>query len=254
MSLHPPTAHASSVKSTMRLLVVEDSDRLRRSLVEALQREGHAVDETGDGDDALWRASGGAYDLVVLDLMIPGVDGFELLRRLRAKRVGVQVLILSARDGVADRVRGLDGGADDYLVKPFSMEELLARVRLLLRRGAGTSGDPILRVGDLELDMAMRVARRRGRPLRLAPREWALLELLALNQGHVTSRSRIEAAIYDDAAEPMSNVVDAAVYALRRELESDGHPRLLHTRRGMGYVLTAEPDAVRGDAEACGDE
>ena len=232
----------------MRVLVVEDSDRLRRSLVEALRREGHAVDDEAGGDGGFWRASSGDYDVVVLDLMIPGLDGFEVLRRLRARRVDTCVLILSARDGVADRVRGLDGGADDYLVKPFAMEELLARVRLLLRRRASAPGDGLLRVADLEVDMAARVARRSGRTLRLAPREWALLELLALNAGRVTSRTRIEAAIYDDAAEPMSNVVDAAVYALRRELEGDGLPKLLHTRRGMGYVLASDP----ADHEAAG--
>ena len=221
----------------MRVLVVEDSERLRRSIAEALRLAGHAVDEEAEGKGALRRAGGGEYDLVVLDLMLPGLDGFGVLRGLRAKRVATPVLVLTARDAVDDRVRGLDAGADDYLVKPFAVDELLARCRALLRRGSAALGDATLRVADLEIDTAARVARRGGASIVLPPREWALLELLAHHAGQVMSRTRIEAAIYDETVEPMSNVVDAAVYGLRRKIDRPGLVPLIHTRRGMGYVL-----------------
>ena len=224
----------------MRVLVIEDSERLRRAVVEALRQSGYAVDDAADGKGGLWRAASGEHDLIVLDLMLPGLDGWGVLRELRAKRVVTPVLVLTARDAVDDRVRGLDGGADDYLVKPFAVDELLARCRVLLRRAAAPGQDAVLRVADLEVDTVARVARRAGQTVVLPPREWALLELLTHHPGQVMSRTRIEAAIYDDAAEPMSNVVDAAVYNLRRKIDRPGLVPLIHTRRGMGYVLGEE--------------
>ena len=232
----------------MRVLVIEDSERLRRAVVEALRQSGHAVDEEDDGKTGLWRAASGEYDLIVLDLMLPGLDGWGVLRELRARRMATPVLILTARDAVDDRVRGLDGGADDYLVKPFAVDELLARCRVLLRRAGAGGSDATLRVADLQVDTVARVARRGGTVIILPPREWALLELLAHHPGQVMSRTRIEAAIYDDAAEPMSNVVDTAVYHLRRKIDRPGLVPLIHTRRGMGYVLQDGQDARREEA------
>ena len=234
----------------MRVLVIEDSERLRRSIAEALRLAGYAVDEEADGKTALWRAGGGEYDLVVLDLMLPGLDGFGILRGLRGKGVATPVIVLTARDAIDDRVRGLDAGADDYLVKPFAVEELLARCRVLLRRGASAGRGALLRVADLEIDTVARVVRRGGETIILPPREWALLELFAHHPGQVMSRTRIEAAIYDDAAEPMSNVVDAAVYGLRRKINRPGLVPLIHTRRGMGYVLHGDDEAAAGKEEA----
>ena len=227
----------------MRILVVEDSERLRNSVAAALKHSGYAVDATGDGSDGLWRAKSGEHDLLVLDLMLPGLSGLDILRRLRAEGRRVPVLLLTARDAVDDRVRGLDAGADDYLVKPFALEELLARVRALVRRAADVP-DPVMTFGDLRIDTVAKTVRRGGGAVDLAPREHALLEFLAHHAGECLSRTRIEAAIYDDAAGPMSNVVDAAVCALRRKIDPPGGPSYVRTRRGLGYVFA--PDLAGG--------
>jgi DNA-binding response OmpR family regulator len=224
----------------MRVLLIEDSERLQRSVGTGLRNAGYAVDVAGDGAVGLWQARSNDYDVIVLDLMLPGLDGLSLLSTLRADGRDTHVLILTARDQVEDRVRGLRAGADDYLTKPFAFDELLARVQALTRRRHNVKS-PRIAAGDLAIDTLARTVTRAGRPIPLSPREYALLEYLALRRGQVVSRTEIEAHIYDDQAEPMSNVVDAAIYALRRKLDLPGAPSLICTRRGMGYLLQAEP-------------
>ncbi len=180
----------------MRVLLVEDSERLQRSVGTGLRKAGYAVDVTGDGNEGLWYATGNDYDVIVLDLMLPGLDGLSLLRRLREAGKNTHVLILTARDTIEDRVLGLRTGSDDYLVKPFAFDELLAHVEALTRRADGVK-KPVLCAAGLEIDFALRSARRNGRPLDLPPREFALLEYLALRRGQLCSRSDIEAHIYD---------------------------------------------------------
>jgi DNA-binding response OmpR family regulator len=230
----------------MRVLVVEDSKRLQMALGAGLRKAGYAVDIAGDGEEGLWHAESNDYDTIVLDLMLPKIDGLAVLDRLRAAGIDTHVLILTAKDTVEDRVRGLQKGADDYLVKPFAFDELLARIQALGRRRY-RSKNPRIAVGDLLVDTARRTALRAGEPVALAPREYALLEYLALNRGKVVSRAKIEAHIYDDRAEPMSNVVDAAVCALRRKIDTPGQPSRIVTRRGMGYMLAARETCVQSN-------
>ena len=221
----------------MRILLVEDSKRLRETVAKVMRRSGYRVDESGDGDEALWKARENAYDTIILDIMLPGLNGLEILETLRRERCVVPVLLLTARDTIEDRVQGLRQGADDYLCKPFALEELLARVEVLCRRGYGQR-DPMIRLGDLEVDTVARRAVRAGHALDLTAREFSLLELLALNPGAVLSRTRIEEHIYDDWVSPMSNVVDSTVYALRKKLAvAPDLPQLIHTRRRQGYIL-----------------
>ena len=222
----------------MRVLVVEDSERLRRSLAIGLRKSGYAVDLAADGAQGLWSAQTNSYDVIVLDLMLPEVDGLSVLQTLRRKEIDSPVLILTARDSVEDRVRGLRLGADDYLIKPFAFDELLARIEVLTRRPHGVKSPQIV-IGDLELDTAARTVRRGGAMIELPPREYALLEYLALRKGQVVSRTEIEQHIYDEHVEPASNVVDAAVYALRRKIDRADGPSFIRTRRGMGYTLVA---------------
>jgi DNA-binding response OmpR family regulator len=225
----------------VRVLVVEDSERLRRSVAEALRRSGYAVDEAADGEAGLHHALSGAYDVVVLDLMLPRLDGLTVLRRIRRAGGRTGVLILTARDAVQDRVEGLTAGADDYLVKPFALEELLARVQAVGRRALGTAAGTVVRAGALEVDTGARVVRRDGRVVELSAREYALLEFLALRKGAVVSRAEIEERLYAEVQEVMSNVVDSAVCALRRKIDPPDRPSFIRTRRGMGYVLGEEP-------------
>ncbi len=221
----------------MRILLVEDSKRLRETVAKVMRRSGYKVDESGDGEEGLWKARENVYDAIILDIMLPGRDGLEMLETLRREKRDVPVLMLTARDAIEDRVQGLRQGADDYLCKPFALEELLARVEVLCRRGYGQR-NPLIRVGDLEIDTAARRACRAGHELDLTAREFALLELLALNPGAVLSRSRIEEHIYDELVSPMSNVVDSTVYALRKKLAvAQDLPSLIHTRRKQGYIL-----------------
>jgi DNA-binding response OmpR family regulator len=220
----------------LRVLLVEDSERLRRTLGTALKHAGYAADVVADGTEGQWMAESVEYDVIVLDVMLPGVDGLSILTRLRQAGRDTHVLLLTAKDAVQDRVRGLRLGADDYLVKPFSLDELLARVEVLVRRRHGNKR-PRLRFGDLEIDTAGRRAFRAGRQIDLSPREYSLLHYLALHPGEVVSRTQIEAATYDERAELMSNVVDAAIYALRKKLDHPGLPSIIQTRRGMGYVF-----------------
>lgn len=223
----------------MRVLLVEDSNRLRAAVARALKRTGYVVDEAEDGEDGLWRAREFAYDAVVLDLMLPKMDGLEVLATLRGEENRVPILLLTARNTVEDRVAGLRGGADDYLGKPFALEELLARVDALCRRRFDHPSTCI-RVGDLEIDTDRRTAVRGGTTLDLTPREYRLLHVLALQPDKVLGRPELEEHLYDDLASPMSNVVDATVYQLRRKLKAAGEGTpMIQTRRGQGYVMEA---------------
>lgn len=224
----------------MRLLLVEDSNRLRSTLVRALVRLGHAVDEAADGREAEVFARMNEYDAIVLDLMLPGRNGLELLDAWRREGLDTPVIVLTARSSVEDRVRGLALGADDYLVKPFALEELVARLEAVVRRRRGQA-DSRIRIGDLEIDFASRKVQRGGEELVLTAREFSLLECLARRPGQVLSRAQIEAHLYSDTGSPASNAVDAAIYALRRKLSPRGAPPLIHTRRGLGYVMQEAP-------------
>ena len=224
----------------MRVLVAEDHATLARSIANGLREEGFAVDLTGDGDEALHWAQANPYDCIVLDIMLPGRDGWSVVQALRRLESPVPVLLLTARDGIDDRVRGLNLGADDYLVKPFAWEELVARVRSLVRRGHGKRS-PVIRIADLELDTAAKQVRRDGKNIPLSAKEYALIEYLAHREGQVVSRSEIWDHLYDQADEATSNVVDVYIGYLRNKIDKEFPVKLIHTRRGMGYVLTAEP-------------
>ena len=223
----------------MRVLVVEDSAPLRKPMVQGLKEAGFAVDVAADGEEGWWYARSGEYDAIVLDLMLPGIDGLTILKRLRKAGRQTHILILTAKDTLEDRVLGLNLGADDYLVKPFGFQELLARVRALVRRQYRTK-NPVLRVGDLEIDTNTRVVRRAGRLIQLTPREYALLEFLAARAGELVTRTDIWEHVYDFHSTADSNVVDVYIGYLRKKLEYPDRPRLIHTRRGQGYML-AEP-------------
>jgi two-component system, OmpR family, copper resistance phosphate regulon response regulator CusR len=224
----------------MRILVVEDDRKVASFIRKGLEEEGHAVEVAADGDEAVERgADGSAWDLVVLDVMLPKRDGFEVLKALRAQKIKTPVLMLTARDGVADRVAGLDGGADDYLTKPFAFEEFLARVRALLRRGV-TQGAPALRLLDLTLDPATREVTRGRRRITLTAREYALLEYFLRSAGRVLTRPMIAQHVWGLDFDPESNIVDVYVGYLRRKIDGEGDRRLLHTLRGAGYKLAAE--------------
>ncbi len=223
----------------MRILIVEDFSALRLSLVQGLQEAGFSVDSAADGQAGLWQAQACAYDVIVLDLMLPKMDGMTVLNRLRADGIASHVLILTARDTPQDRVNGLDGGADDYLVKPFNFAEFLARIRALVRRTYQTK-NPILCIGDLEIDSTLRLVRRGGQPVTLTPREYALLEFLALRRGQVVSRTEIWEHVYDNLDESTSNVVDVRIGCLRKKLDLPHLRPLIHTRRGHGYILSED--------------
>ncbi len=223
----------------MRVLVVEDSTRMAQALKKGLTEETYAVDLASEGLGGLHLAAGGEYDLVLLDVNLPGIDGFEFVKRLRASRSDVPVLMLTARDGIQDRVKGLDVGADDYLVKPFSFEELLARMRALLRR-PGARAQAVLKYGDIELDPAQGRASRAGKTLALSAREFALLRVLLANANHVMTRARLFESVWNLDYDGVSNVLDVYVNYLRNKLEDHGGSRVIHTLRGRGYVLGDE--------------
>ncbi len=215
----------------MRILVVEDEPRLLRNLAKALREEGYAVDTAEAGDDGLFKAETYDYDAVVLDVMLPGLDGWQVLDRLR-KQKRTPVLMLTARDAPKDRVRGLDTGADDYLVKPFDLEELLARLRALIRRSAGQV-QPSLKVGDVLIDTRARSVTRAGEPIVLTAREYAILEYLALHRGKVVSRTELYEHLFDESDDTLSNLLDVHVFGIRKKLGRD----LVTTRRGQGYCI-----------------
>lgn len=222
----------------MKILLIEDYPPVRKSVTQGLEEAGFIVTSTGDGEEGLWHAQCAEFDVIVLDLMLPGIDGLTILRKLRAQGNAADVLILTARDTVEDRVGGLDLGADDYLVKPFAFTELIARVRALVRRKYSAKS-PLIRVADLEIDTRARTVRRGGQAIVLTAREYTLLEFLALRAGRVVLRTELWEHIYEFDAEAESNVIDVYISYLRRKLERDGQPRLIQTRRGFGYVLGA---------------
>jgi DNA-binding response OmpR family regulator len=224
----------------MRVLVVEDYLPLQEAVTTGLREAGYAVDVTGDGEEGLWYATSNDYDVIVLDLMLPKVDGLTVLRRLRAEGRPAQVLILTAKDTVPDRVRGLDFGADDYLVKPFAFEELLARVRALARR-AYAAKNPLIEIDDLRIDTPSQRVWRGKEEVSLTPREYALLEYLALRTGEVVSRTDIWNHLYEFDSEVDSNVVDVYILYLRKKIERPGKAVLIHTMRGRGYRLGVTP-------------
>ena len=223
----------------MRLLVVEDEPKLAQYLHKGLSENGHVVDVVHDGIEGRRLATGGDYDLVLLDLMLPGVDGFGVLTALRAQSRYTPVLMLTARDKVEDRVRGLEQGADDYLVKPFAFSELLARVGALLRRGTpgGAQATTQLRLADLEVDLLARKAQRAQQRLDLTAKEFSLLALLLRRRGQILSRTTLAEQVWDMNFDSDTNVVEVAVRRLRAKLDDPFPAKLLHTVRGMGYVL-----------------
>jgi DNA-binding response OmpR family regulator len=227
----------------MRLLLVEDDARMAATAAQFLRNAGFAVDVAPDGASALREAALNPYDAVVLDLGLPDIDGVEVCRRLRATRVAARILMATARDAVEDRIAGLDIGADDYIVKPYALGELVARLRALLRRPA-ESLPALLRAGDLTLDTATRVARRGAREIPLTTKEFAVLELLMRHPGAVLTRERISAHAWDDNYDPLSNVIDVYVGRLRRKIDQGAETPLVETVRGAGYRLAAS----RGDA------
>jgi two-component system OmpR family response regulator len=234
--------------SGMRVLVVEDDRRMARMLQRGLSEDGYSVDAVGDGLEAVWQAGEIDYDAVVLDLMLPGIDGFEVCRRMRESGRRAPVLMLTARTAVVDRVRGLDTGADDYLAKPFSFEELQARLRALMRRGCRTR-PTVLTAGDLGLDPATRRAWRCDADLDLSAKEFALLELFLRYTGEVLSRSVIAEHVWDANYEAGSNVIDQHVGVLRRKIDRPFGVEQLETVRGAGYRLRAEAEPLAGRAD-----
>jgi DNA-binding response OmpR family regulator len=223
----------------VRMLLVEDHKPLVRALKQGLEEEGFAVDVAYDGEEAAYKAKATDYDVIILDLMLPKEDGLSLLQRWRRAGLKTHVLVLTARDRIEDKVRGLDLGADDYLTKPFQLEELLARLRALVRRGHQVK-DPVLRVHDLELDTATRTVRRAGKAIPLTPREFALLEFLAFHRGQVVSRTMIWDHLYDEQDETTSNVVDVYIRYLRNKIDKGFDPPLILTRWGEGYLLRGD--------------
>jgi len=220
----------------VRVLVVEDYEPLARSVAQGLREAGYAVDVSGDGEEGLWYAESNAYDAIVLDVMLPKLDGLSLLRKLRDGKNAAAVLLLTARDSVTDRVAGLDAGADDYLVKPFAFDEMVARVRAIIRRRYQVQ-ESVVRVADLEVDTSARVVRRAGATISLSAREYALLEYLALRRGQVVTRAEIWEHVYDFASDPSSNVVDVYIGYLRKKIDQEHEAKLIQTRRGQGYML-----------------
>ena len=220
----------------MKLLVVEDAIRLRRALKEGLGRSGFAVDVASNGEEGLAFAETNHYDVVVLDLMLPKLDGLSVLKRLRSEGNPAQVLILSAKDQIQDRVRGLELGADDYLVKPFAFEELLARIQSLCRRKFDTRS-PEIDLGEIDINTAKRQVYVHGDPVGLTPSEFNVLEYLALRRGRVVSKFQLREQLYDSDADVMSNVIEVIVSSLRRKLRGAGVEGIIRTKRGFGYYI-----------------
>ena len=229
----------------MRILLVEDDSRIARFVSQALREQAYAVDATADGEDALFKASVNDYDAVILDVLIPGRDGFEVCRELRANGSRVPVIMLTARDAVPDRVEGLDSGADDYLTKPFEVAELLARLRALLRRGHVVR-PALVTAADLCIDTRAHAVTRAGRRVELTAKEYALLEYLARERGRVLTRAEIAEHVWDENFDPLSNLIDVNINLLRRKIDDGFAAPLIHTRRGEGYMLAA-PEDLRGE-------
>jgi two-component system copper resistance phosphate regulon response regulator CusR len=223
----------------MRILVVEDDPKLAELLARTLREQAYAVDTTADGEAALYSAAINPYDAVILDVTLPGRSGLEVCRDMRARGSRVPVLMLTARDAVRDRVTGLDAGADDYLTKPFAIEELLARLRALMRRGPEMLPSTIT-VGDLVVDTRSQTASRAGVRLSLTSKEYAMLEHLARNAGRVVGRAELCEHVWDENHDPFSNAIEVYINRLRRKIDEGAATRLIHTRRGAGYLLAAE--------------
>jgi two-component system, OmpR family, response regulator len=219
----------------MRILVVEDDKKIASFVVNGLKQSGYAVDHSADGEDGLIRAQTIAYDAVIVDLMLPRLDGLSLIQQLRAKGIRIPVLILSAKASVDDRVRGLQAGGDDYLTKPFAFSELLARVQALIRRATQTPEPTRLAVGDLTLDLLTRAVERNGEKIELQPREFALLEYLMRHPSRPVTKTMILEHIFDYSFDPQTNVVDVLIHRLRSKVDKD--KAMIHTIRGVGYVL-----------------
>ncbi len=225
----------------MRVLLIEDHKPLLRALRQGLEEEGFAVDAAADGEEGDFKARTSEYDVIILDLMLPKIDGLTLLQNWRREGVKTHVLVLTARGSIDDKVKGLDLGADDYLTKPFELGELIARLRALIRRNHQVK-DPVLRVRDLEIDTAARTVKRANKAIHLTPREFALLEFLAFHRGKVVSRSMIWEHLYDEQDENTSNVVDVYIRYLRNKIDKGFEPALILTRWGEGYLLRGEDD------------
>lgn len=225
----------------MRVLLIEDHRPLLRALKRGLEEEGFAVDTAEDGEEGEYKGRTASYDVIVLDLMLPKKDGLTVLKEWRQAGIKTHVLVLTAKDTTEDKVAGLDLGADDYLTKPFQLEELLARLRALIRRGHQVK-DPVLRVHDLEVDTAARTVKRGGQTIHLTPREFALLQFLAFHRGKVVTRSMIWEHLYDEYDENTSNVVDVYIRYLRTKIDKGFAKPLILTRWGEGYMLRGESD------------
>jgi len=221
----------------VRALVIEDDPTIASFIEKGLRAEGYAVDRAAEGHEGLHLASTEPYDVAIVDLMLPGRDGLSVIEELRRRHIRTPVLILSAKRTVDDRVRGLQAGGDDYLVKPFAFPELVARVQALVRRATGSAEPTQLRVGDLTLDRVSRRVERGGRPIELRPREFTLLEYLMRNAGRVVSKPMILSHVWDYSFDPRTNVVDVLVFRLRERIDKDFEPKLIRTVRGVGYVL-----------------
>ena len=223
----------------MRLLVVEDEKKLNELITKKLKKEYYGVDSCFDGEEAIRYVKGTEYDAVILDIMLPKLDGFEVIKRIRAKKNKVPILLLTARDNIDDKVKGLDYGADDYLVKPFIFEELMARIRVLLRRNSGNA-DNVVTIANLKVDLDAKTVFRDGVLIKLSGREYSILEYLIRNKGKILPRERIEDHIWNYEYEGGNNVIDVYIRYLRKKIDDSYTPKLIHTIRGLGYVLRVD--------------
>ena len=223
----------------MRLLVVEDEKKLNDLITKKLEKEYYGVDSCFDGEEAVRYVEGTEYDAIILDIMLPKLDGFEVIKRIRAKKNKVPILLLTARDNIDDKVKGLDYGADDYLVKPFIFEELMARIRVLLRRNSGNA-DNIITIANLKVDLDAKTVFRDDVLIKLSGREYSILEYLIRNKGKILSRERIEDHIWNYEYEGGTNVIDVYIRYLRKKIDDSYTPKLIHTIRGLGYVLRVD--------------
>ena len=223
----------------MRLLVVEDEKKLNELITKKLKKEYYGVDSCFDGEEAIRYVEGTEYDAVILDIMLPKLDGFEVIKRIRAKKNKVPILLLTARDNIDDKIKGLDYGADDYLVKPFIFEELMARIRVLLRRNSGNA-DNIITIANLKVDLDAKTVFRDDVLIKLSGREYSILEYLIRNKGKILPRERIEDHIWNYEYEGGTNVIDVYIRYLRKKIDDGYTPKLIHTVRGLGYVLRVD--------------
>jgi len=223
----------------MRLLVVEDEKKLNELITKKLKKEYYGVDSCFDGEEAIRYVEGTEYDAIILDIMLPKLDGFEVIKRIRAKKNKVPILLLTARDNIDDKVKGLDYGADDYLVKPFIFEELMARIRVLLRRNSGNA-DNIITIANLKVDLDAKTVFRDDVLIKLSGREYSILEYLIRNKGKILPRERIEDHIWNYEYEGGTNVIDVYIRYLRKKIDDGYTPKLIHTVRGLGYVLRVD--------------